>query len=394
LDRQRAYDDTILVDVAYVNPEVSLLQPYTSVPYTHFSNSPSSYMAGTIELDQKNLDVNDRFITYGMRVGVDGDPISSYTDFPNNGINSMGNASSTFASAHPILDPPNLYEYTVNVTDSCAFWRSQFYTNATPDINRCNDTVTFVQELSSYYSYDDGSAEAGYNLNVAGAKLAYRFDMPFPDTLRSIRMYFDPIFEDPTTGSFLLTVWSDLFPETIIHQDISFSSPEFRTDGINHFVDYPLDSLVPVPNQFYIGWVQTSATKMNLGFDRNRNNNDKIFFNVSTSFVPTSFEGSLMMRPVFANYKDPFLGVSDLTDEFDDLVIYPNPAQDNIRFDFGERVYNVDIAITDARGRTVKQQKGRSSELISIRHIEPGLYHVIITTDAGARAVRGLVIER
>lgn len=394
LARQRAYDDTVLVDVSYLYPETSLLAPYTSVPYKHFENSPASYMVDTLFLDQKNLDVNDRFITYGMRVGLRDDPVSSYDDFPLNGNNIMNNASSTFASHHPVNSDPNFYTYAVNTSDSCAFWRSQFYTNATPDINRCNDTTEFVQELSNYYAYDDGSAEAGYNLNVAGAKLAYRFDMPFPDTLKAVRMYFDPIFEDPSSGSFLITIWSDLAPETIIHQNVSFSSPEFRTDGVNHFVEYQLDALVAVPNQFYVGWVQTSSAKMNLGFDRNRNNSDKIFFNVSTVFNPTTFEGSLMMRPVFANYKDPFLSVNDTDSGTDQFTLYPNPAHEFVRFDFGDMdPGSLRISISDAQGSVVRNYSDRSDGVIPISDLAAGYYHVTLINDRGERAVRALVIE-
>ena len=324
-----------------------------------------------------------------------GEPIATYDDFPTNGLNTTSNASSTFASHHPVNAPPNNYVYTVNASDSCVFWHGQFYTNTSPDINRCNDTTEFVQELSNYYSYDDGTAEAGYNLNVSGAKLAYRFDMPFPDTLRSIRMYFDPIFEDPTTGSFLITVWSDIAPETILHQNVTFSSPEFRTDGLNNFVEYDLDSLVPVPNQFYIGWVQTSSTKMNLGFDKNRNNSDKIFFNVSTFFSPTTFEGSLMMRPVFANYKDPFLGIGEVENYLDAMILYPNPAQDFIQLDFGDnQVGELLVDIIDDRGSLVLSRDIRSDELIPIRDLASGSYRLILTSEDGLRTTRLLIVDR
>ncbi len=395
LGRQRTFDDTVLVDLAYIEEETSLLETYTSVAFDHFISSPTTFMADTIFLEQKNLDLVDKFITYGMRVGLDGTPFSTFDNFPTNGNNISNNASTSFTSAHPINASPNNYTYSSVASDSCAFWKSQFYTNAQPDVNRCNDTVTFVQELSSFYAYDDGTAEAGYNLNVSGAKVAYRYDMTQPDTLRAVRMYFDPIFEDPSNGSFLITIWSDIAPETIIHQNVSFSSPEYTMDGLNRFVEYELDSLVPVPNQFYVGWVQTTNDKMNLGFDLNRNNNDRIFFNVSSVFLPTSFEGSLMMRPVLSRNKDPFLSVNDLSDLSNSLTIFPNPADQFIQFDFGSvDPGRINLSITDATGALIRTEEYRRNDRVTIGDLAPGVYYITLEERSGTRTVRPLVIQR
>lgn len=61
-----------------------------------------------------------------------------------------------------------------------------------PDLIQYNDSISFVQEVSNYYAYDDGSAEAAYFLQTAGAKLAYRYDLLGADSLRAIRIYFNP----------------------------------------------------------------------------------------------------------------------------------------------------------------------------------------------------------
>ena len=52
--------------------------------------------------------------------------------------------------------------------------------------------TTVRQELSNYYSYDDGSAEWGYSLNQSGGRIAYRFDTQGDDTLRAVRFSRDP----------------------------------------------------------------------------------------------------------------------------------------------------------------------------------------------------------
>lgn len=393
LARQRSFNDTLLVDVSYVMPESSLLATYTSVPYQHYVAATNTFMASEILLDQKNLDVADRFITYGMRTWELSDPSGTFVDFPTNGNNISNNASSTFVSTHPINSAPNSYTYPNSANDSCAFWRTQFYTNATPDINRCNDTITMVQELSSYYAYDDGTAEAGYNLNVSGAKLAYEFDMTQPDTLVSVRMYFDPIFEDASTGSFLITIWSDIQNETIIHQNVSFSSPQYTQDGLNRFVDYPLDSAVVVPNKFYVGWVQTSSDKMNIGFDRNRDNSDKIWFNVSTVFQPSVLNGSLMMRPVMASDKDPFLSVQDMDEISKPMVLSPNPSDGQFTVRFSESGA-AQLRLFDSAGRMVMNRSVVSGEQIAGSNLDNGMYIIQLYTLNGELKTSRLVIRK
>ncbi|HRP59618.1 MAG TPA: hypothetical protein PK833_04935, partial [Vicingus sp.] len=64
---------------------------------------------------------------------------------------------------------------------------------AVTDFNIKNDTVVSYQVFSNYYSYDDGSAEAGYGIEGVGAKLANQFTIKKSDTLVGIRIYFNPV---------------------------------------------------------------------------------------------------------------------------------------------------------------------------------------------------------
>lgn len=395
LGRNRTYTDTVLQDVAFVYPETSLLQTYTSVPYAKFTQAPSSYMAQSVTLTQKNLDIGDKFITWGY-VSTEEGGATSTCNGP--GSNISNNARTTFTSVHPVLGGPCNYTYPTASTDA-AFYRDAFWTNATPDACAYNDSVVFVQELSNYYSYDDGSAEAGYSLNAAGSKMAYRFDTQGGDSLRAIRAYFDPIFtfnsipNDPTNGSFLITVWSSLSPETIIHQNISFSKPEYHLWGPDKFVEYPLDSTIHVENTFYVGWVQTNAVKMYLGFDKNRDNHDKMSFNVGNGWQTTQQVGSWMVRPVMVADADPFAGIEEPAGPAD-LVLLPNPAGDafQLRAEGMDRIAQVELL--DAMGRTVKRWRYDASPL-SVQDVAPGLYIVRATgRDGAARAQGRLMVQR
>ncbi|MCB0789244.1 MAG: T9SS type A sorting domain-containing protein, partial [Flavobacteriales bacterium] len=233
--------------------------------------------------------------------------------------------------------------------------------------------------------------EAGYSLNVAGGKMAYRFDLATGDSLRAIRCYFDPIFEDPSDGSFLITIWTSLTPEVIQHQNFSFSSPEYRIDGLNKFVEYPLDSTIWVEGTIYVGWVQTTADKLNLGFDKNRNNQDKIFYKVSGGFLNTSFEGSLMLRPVFVSDTDPFTGIPEQAGP-GRLQLYPNPASDRfqVRADGVEGAER--LRILDALGREAGSWSYREGAPIDLGSAPSGTYIVQLLGRAGAVLATGRII--
>ncbi|MCB0794313.1 MAG: T9SS type A sorting domain-containing protein [Flavobacteriales bacterium] len=396
LGKERSYTDTLLIDVAFVMPEAGLLQTYTSVPFSKFEQAPASYMAPSVSLFQKNLADQDRFITYGVRSALEGS--GNYTGF-GSGNNTSNNANSTFASTHAVGANAPPFAYDPGLSQDDAFWDVQFHTNATPDINRYNDTARFVQELSNYYAYDDGTAEAGYGLtNAPGGKIACRFDTQGGDSLRAIRMYFDPIFypSDPSTASFLVTVWSSLSPETIIHQNFSFSSPEYRPHGLNKFVEYPLDSAIYVENTFFIGWVQTGPQFLNLGFDKNRNNQDKIFYNVAGSFVNTGFEGSLMMRPVMVSATDPWAGMNDRSTEgTGHLQVYPVPAWDRLNVVADDGMDPRRYRIMDAMGRILTVGTYRQGHAIDVSVLPNGVYVLGLEDDPGIPIARStFVVQR
>jgi hypothetical protein len=395
LAAQRTFDDTRLVDVAYMYPEASILQTYTSVPFNQFEVASSASMALSVDEQIRNLDINDRFITYGMTArSEDGGPTANFT----NGVNSSGNATQIFSSTHAINSPPNDFVYNNDLSTDAAFWDVKFWTNATPDINRYNDTIRMVQELSNYYAYDDGSAEAGYGLTAAGARLAYRYDLIGPDSLRAIRMYFNPVANTPpalppTQGVFLLTIWSSLDPEVVQHQNVTFSTPEYRMDGIDKFVEYELDSAIYVQGTIYIGWIQTNTAAMNLGFDKNRNNRTKIFYRTGGSWTNTSFEGSLMMRPVFIAALDPWASVEEAGAVGHGLIVYPNPAREMFRVKVeGEVARRSTVVCMDATGRLVMQESYVEGGTIPTTGLSPGVYLVRVNEPTGAMVAQGRLV--
>jgi len=399
LDRNRNVADTVLKDVAYVYSEAGLLQPYTSVPYAKFVESPASYMAQQVDIEQRNNDTQDKFITWGYGVGSDCGWSATRANYGNN-ISS--NAYTSFNTTHPVNSGANPLVYDVSGCNDAAFLTTKFWTNATPDVCAYNDTMAYTQEISNYYSYDDGTAEAGYGLTGgAGVQLAYRFDTQGTDSLRALRIYFDPVFtydqtaNNPLNGSFLITIWRDLDPNDqnpIIFQNVSYSIPQILDWGPDHFVEYPLDSTVAVSGTFYVGWVQTGDNTMYIGFDKNRDNHNKIFYNVDGDWTGTSHAGSLMIRPVMVAAVDPFAAVPEIAAPETGLTVWPNPASNEFSLRMGDRAQNFDaIEMIDPMGRTVKRWTG-DGNVLSLQGVAPGVYVVRTLARDGRTLGQGRLI--
>jgi hypothetical protein len=211
-------------------------------------------------------------------------------------------------------------------------------------------------------------------------------------------MYFNPMANQPpalppTEGSFLLTVWTSLDPEVIQHQNFSFSSPEYRLDGIDKFVEYPLDSAIRVEGTIYVGWSQTNAAAMNLGFDRNRNNKTKIFYKIGSSWANTSFNGSLMMRPVMVAAVDPWAAVEEQGTTARPLTIYPNPADGSVRLSLQDGPpRDARIECLDATGRPVLDERFMDGAEVRTASLAEGLYVLRVIDDEGATIAQGRFI--
>ncbi|MDX1351171.1 MAG: T9SS type A sorting domain-containing protein, partial [Putridiphycobacter sp.] len=178
-------------------------------------------------------------------------------------------------------------------------------------------------------------AESGYGLLDNNAQLAYRFEAYEADTLTGILMKFIPNVTDVSGNIFLLTIWEDSsgFPGAVIYKDDFFQPhyPNYASHK-NQYSYYKFNGnqSVPVPAKFFIGFEQIDDQNLFLGFDLNNNNQDKIFYNNGGAWANASFQGSLIMRPVFSTGLNYTLEVQPLKVEKIDMVMYPNPVTHNL----------------------------------------------------------------
>lgn len=400
LNSFRTIADTIRDDVAFRIDALTLLKDYISMPWRHFKWSPAAYMRDTLTLFQRNNNNSARLVAnnYG-EVFFNNNIQAQFQNVNTPSINGFTN----FTTQYQLLDILNSnipFVYDDNVNDTLAEFDVRFHFQVTPDFTRENDTIRFKQIFRNFYAYDDGTAEAAYGPQGAGALLAYKFYIAQPDTLRSVRIHFEPSVNNVSNKPFRLTIWDANgpggTPGNIIYQNTTFSTPVYE-DGYNSFHEYHLDNKILLNGNFYVGWQQVDAIKLNIGFDLNTNSQNKIYYNVGSSWQQTSFQASLMMRPVFTYHYD-----YSSVEEYNNLnhlsaKAYPNPANNYLTIEIEDDLNGnmLTVHLSDVSGRLIKSITTSAQKFtIPTQDLNPGIYLVELLQAQTKYAVQKIIIQR
>lgn len=369
LNEFRTQADTIRDDVAYQFDPTSLLNEYSSVPWAHYKWNPSQYMADTLSTFQRNnADAGHLVGNNILEISYEGSVLNTFNHPNNPSIAAFTNYTTLWDIG---LQP---FEYDTTVNDTCAMFDVTFRHQATPDFERENDTVHLQQNFENYYSYDDGTAEWAYGLVGASGKLAYKFDLLQPDSIRALDIYFRPDVDNVENDAFQLMIWdatgSGGKPNNVIYQNSNFSEIKY-SDELNGFREYFFEQKILLPaGSYYVGMQQLDAWPLNIGMDFNTNRKSKIYFNVSGNWTNTSFKGALMIRPIFSTLCDQlYASVEEETEELN-IQLYPNPANDKIFIESDDSEF--EITLTDLAGRIILNQIVNST--IDVSTVSEGIY--------------------
>lgn len=334
-----AYNDTTFKDFAFSNPINTLLKTYTSVPWDHYkasvgskmtdslfvnlyngSTSAENYQNGQLTINQSNLQ-QGLYVLPGFLLAesqINYNPLSfldSYHDL------SIGYEYSRVLSGIS-------QEFDVVCAASAQF----------PNLYQ-NDSTSFKQLFSNYYSYDDGSAEAAFGPTGTQARLAIRFDTYEADSLIGLNLSFLPSVVDVSQKLFLITVWDNDNgqPGNVLYEDDAFSprQPSYVNGNNNYQSYYFADTVkVAVGTTFFVGWRQLDPDRLNLGLDRNIDNHTTIRYSVDggNNWYTAPFSGSAMLRPIFSTLIDATLQTNETEEK--ELTIYPNPSNGKLTVEF------------------------------------------------------------
>lgn len=385
--------DTTLSDVAMTLPGGSLLTEYTSVPWDHFislsSNDQLNMIKDSATMYYRVNDVTPADVGFNSRIyDFAGTQVSSFGATNGNifpGRPNNQNLTYTFPLANLFPNSPSL------LPDSTFFSAKSFFSNGNAFGGlKSNDTVTHIQEFYNYYSLDDGSAEVGYDLvNAPNGKVAMKFEILKPDTLRAIRIHFVQQGANVSNKLFILKVWSSLSPEVVLYQETS-QRPVY-IDEINGYATYVLDQIVPVSGTIYVGFQQILGDGLHLGYDRNTASNSRMYYNVGGGFIQTLIaNGSYMIRPVMGD-TNLFVGIAE-PGSVADFSLTPNPASNEVRIDIAQPNTIAAVMLFSATGELIRKENFKS--VLDIASLPSGMYFVCLQSQAGQVSQRRLIIAR
>ena len=370
------YEDTVLDDIAFAYKPSSFLKNYSTMPYRQY-NRDLEMGSGFRNFFRNNFDI-PKFSVYNYTIkdALDNNiPTDVYGTFNNPGfLPFLNNGYYDGLASNPIF---KLLPFPTSFSDS-TFFKIQHTLVSSGDSKNANDTLVHIQKFSNYYAYDDGSAELGYYLNAYGAKVGLRFTVNTADTLRSVRVYFDPVVEGPAikASSFRLMIWASINggPGNLLYKD-SLMYPTYLSEGHHSMPTYKLSSCLPLTvGTYYIGIQQTTNQPLNIGFDKNTNHSNALYYNLGDGWVQSAIKGSLMINPVMGcTYPEAVSIVERQVN--DDFSVIPNPAQNSITINgSGQQLNASKIEILTALGQIIHTQPLVWNEPIDISSLPNGLY--------------------
>jgi len=321
LNINRNNGDTAFEDRALVTAPSSWLSTYTAMPYDHFIINLENNLQGT-KSGVSNLDDQVQPIEFYALIQ---DSVTIFDEMNQGTPYNLAPKDQAEITSEPI--DPNAFD--TNADSLSLKLETKFYITSGDSANwlnkydlRVNDTTRSYVFLDKELAYDDGSAEWAAGLSQQAAILAYRFIIPKPDIITSVKIYF-PEFAPSSAGkTFELIIWDDLFEyrqgRLLTEQHIVQ-----RSNALNEFTTYNLGRPVAVEDTFYVGYEQSIPDFFPVGLDKNGTMREgNIFINLDGVWEPSNIvEGNLMIRPVFG-----FEAAVGLEDElFNEIKIYPNP---------------------------------------------------------------------
>ena len=141
---------------------------------------------------------------------------------------------------------------------------------------------------------------------------------------------------------------------------------------------------------FYVGWQKIGEQSLNIGLDWNIDNGDKVFRNTGGTWLTSSYNMSLLIRPVFSTGLDYTL--SNKRDEVqkETINLYPNPASTQFTLSGLTGVFMV--RVFDMSGRMVTF--AQNEHQIDISSLENGVYIVDVTNSNGERMYSAKLIKK
>lgn len=375
LNDGRSAADTVFYDIAQVEPAATILKNFTSIPWSHYESAINAEnsrlnihvrnhwertMKAEVRIRIKDVD-NDIYLKDSITMGT-----ANY--------DAQFNTKMVFTYD----DNPIVHDGRTSAT---YLFECELYTDKDELISGNNRSYTY-QHFGNYYAYDDGTAENAYGVDAASSQVAYLYTPYKADELVGLSICFLPTNPiESAADAFSICAWENnngkpgrqLRCDEVVRPDFS--------DGLNQFMNFEFSEPLQVDKGIFVGWQQSSKLRLNVGWDVNRFSQSKIFYNTSGEWLPTSFTGSLMLRPIFGSMSTD---ISETETAENQLSVYPNPASDWLTIN-GLNGENCLMTICNLMGQPIMSSQDSK---INVSNLQSGIYIVYINRNGGSTALK------
>ena len=384
LHYNRTVTDSFPNDVAFVIPPLSLLKNYQAMPWNQFRQSEL-----ITRFDNKISNLSDGIQNVKYTYYIYDENNAELKHYTTNNFNANPYYPSGLHTYAPHATPAADFTLPTNNADSALFRAVHvFAKEGYNDVRTCNDTAIFEQKFYNYYAYDDGVAENGYSIlsNVASPEIyfAMRFTLNEPDTLRAVRMWFNPVLNDANLEPFTLMVWNNAGgePGEVLYSQEAVL-PAHEEDYLD-FVTYFLEEPLNVSGTFYVGFYQTHNVQLNLGFDCNNDGREHFLYKIANEWRQPFLKGVPMVRPVLGKYFKP-KGVSvEEQSVYNEMqwMVYPNPATDYVTMASDNDSDLKTAELFDLTGKLLRNKTFyQSEEQFDLSDFAQGIYLLKLTVE-------------
>ncbi|AHJ98453.1 T9SS type A sorting domain-containing protein [Hymenobacter swuensis] len=398
LDRNRTATDSAYRDIAISKPLPSALKRFAAMPVTQFNLNPTQELNDRTATSINNLDAGPAPTPISWEGYLETLPDNTSRRFLTG-----GRSLDAGLRQQPITGNPRLATLPATAAAKQLRQRVVLISNETNPLTLPNDTISRVTDLTDYYAYDDGTAEATLSLAPAStgpaSYHALRFDLNRPDQIRAIRLA--PLLLTAGGRTITVNIWEDNGsgqPAATPKASKSFTIPTSLPAG-QVFIEIPFDNPVPVSGRFYAGYGHPPTLQF-VQFQVDLNNappantffrNEFGAWSVASTATPGGYTpaGSLMLRPVTTGVVTGTAAPAGVAAAYQ---LYPNPTTDGQVQVVGRYVRAL---VLDAVGRVVwEQPANQAGQPILQVPLPAGLYFVRLSLPDGQTVTKRLSIAQ
>ncbi len=393
LNANRAFNDTIVPDVACTRLPKTLFTQYSSVPtgaFAEYLNLRDAEAADSLGVYYENFGGRSNNVRrlFEIKDLTGKIPPATFT-----GGNLNISPHDTIAYRRTISYPwESLGGEEIKVRI-----RAILQTDNAPKTApfRWNDTVETLLHCTNEYAYDLGEPSSGYGIVGVGADraaVAMRFVPLKATAIEAVRIWFQPIADLRSRKKFRLCFWEDVdgVPGRKLYEQIV--TPPYEEGEVARFYDIKLTTAINFTKPYHVGWEQLTADMLNIGYDAVTPFKAILHTRTTAQWSRSKMNGALLLRLVCGGQGiDPELPpTTGCGVPLPQSILHPNPVHDQFVLQTDEPVLMAQLYALD--GVCVRAGV-QPNHPVWVADLPRGLYVLHIVYQNGLRDTKKVVLE-